>query len=43
MSAPTMAEELARNLERLERMTRDARADRWRVTMVPMSTREGGR
>ena len=43
MSAPTMAEELARNLERLERMTPDARADRWRVTMAPMTTREGGR
>lgn len=39
----TMAEELARNLERLERMTRDARADRWRATMVPMTTRGDGR
>lgn len=43
MSAPTMAEELARNLERLERMTRDARADRWRVTMEPMTSKENGR
>lgn len=43
MDRMTMAEDLAANLERLERMTRDARADRWRVTMVPMTTRDGGR
>ena len=43
MSAPTMAQELARNLEELTAVTREARADRWRATMVPMSTREGGR
>ena len=43
MSAPTMAQELARNLEELTAVTREARADRWRVTMVPMTTREVGR
>lgn len=42
MSAPTMADELARNLAELTAVTREARADRWRETMVPM-TREGGR
>lgn len=43
MSAPTMADELARNLAELTAVTREARADRWRVTMEPMTTREGGR
>ena len=43
MDRMTMAEDLAANLERLEQVTRDARADRWRVTMVPMTTRDGGR
>lgn len=43
MSAPTMADELARNLEELAAVTREARADRWRVTMEPMTTKENGR
>ena len=42
MSMSTLAEEMSRNLEELARVTREARADRWRETMVPM-TREGGR
>ena len=42
MSAPTLAEDLARNLAELTAVTREARADRWRETMTPM-TREGGR
>lgn len=40
MSAPTMAQELARNLEELTAVTREARADRWRVTMEPMGSRK---
>ena len=43
MDRMTMAEDLAANLARLEQVTRDARADRWRATMVPMTTRDGGR
>lgn len=39
----TLSEEMAKNLEELTAVTRDARADRWRETMVPMTTREGGR
>jgi len=42
-SMTTLSEALARNLEELTALTRDARADRWRATMVPMTTREGGR
>ena len=38
----TLAEEMSRNLEELARVTREARADRWRETMTPM-TREVGR
>lgn len=43
MTAPTIAYELAVNLEELVRMTRVARADRWRETMVPMTSKENGR
>ncbi len=43
MSAPTMADELARNLEELTALTREARSDRWRETMVPMTREQVGR
>lgn len=36
----TLTEDLARNLEELTALTRDARADRWRVTMEPMGSRK---
>ena len=39
----TLSEALAKNLEELTALTRDARADRWRVTMEPMTTKENGR